>query len=89
MLLNINQIPDPKTTNSSMSLIIPGTATTVFPERLGSLGTANIPHNVAIVIGRTITKIYFSMPVWVFHAQYPDVNNTSSSRRNRNARLIG
>jgi len=42
-----DKVAKPKNVSSSISRTIPGTGTLASPDRLGSSGTAKVPHNTA------------------------------------------
>ena len=78
-----------KIANSITRRTKPGTVIGALPDRLGSFGTANIPHTAASPIGipRDRTK-RIQLSLW-FHPQMPVEIRAVSSRRNRMVRLIG
>ena len=78
-----------KMANSIARRTIPGTTTGAVPERLGSLGTANVPHIAATITGIPKAKINRIQPSLCFQPQIPVAVNAVNSRRNRTAKLTG
>lgn len=83
------QMAKQKNANSMIRRTIPEVTIGAPPERLGSSGTANVPHIAAAIIGIPKTRTNRIHPSVCFQPQIPIVVNADSSRRNRMARLIG
>ena len=78
-----------KMDNSRISLMNPGTGIGAFPERLGSPGTAKIPHIAAVRSGNPGANTYRIQPSLWFHPQIPIHINAAISSIKRIARLNG
>ena len=79
----------PNMLNSKMSLINPGTGTGALPLRLGSLGTANIPHSAATINGKIKAMTYFKDLSPKLHPQMPIETRAKISKISRNNRFNG
>lgn len=75
--------------NSIIKRINPGVTMGAEPERLGSLGTANVPHIIARIIGIPIARTYRNHPSLCFQPLIPTDTSANISRRNRTVKLIG
>ena len=84
-----DQVAKAKKTNSIANRIIPGVTIGAVPERLGSLGTANVPHIVARKIGRPIARTNRSHSSLCLHPHIPIDTSADISSRNRIIKLIG
>lgn len=82
-------VANTKIPNSSINLKKPGITTGAFPERLGSFGTAKVPHDAARIIGIHNASTKLSHPSLCFHPQIPVDVRADNSSKNRTARLIG
>lgn len=78
-----------KNTSSMDSRIQPGTAIGAAPERLGSLGTANIPHTAAARRGIATTRTKRNQPLLIDQPHIPMAAKAVISSKNRRARFIG
>jgi hypothetical protein len=78
-----------KMQNSIIKRITPGVTMGAEPERLGSLGTANVPHIITRIIGIPIARTYRSHESLYFQPQIPTDTSANISRRNRTVKLIG
>jgi len=67
----------------------PGTGIGADPERLGSPGTANVPHRTAATMGTRGARAIRCQPVPERQPQSPKETRADTSSRNRTVRLIG
>ncbi len=84
-----DHVAQAKNPNSTARRITPGVTIGAVPERLGSLGTANVPHIAAKIIGIPIARTYRSHPSLCFQPHMPTDASADISSRNRIAKLIG
>ena len=78
-----------KIPNSMSNRIIPGVTIGALPERLGSSGTAKMPHIKASKMGNVKANKNAVIPWLCFQPQSPIINNAMSSSRNLKSKLIG
>jgi len=70
-----------------MILIIPDTTMGAFPERLGSFGTANVPHTIATIRGLIIVSSNRNVPEKILQAHIPKATRAIISSINLIKRL--